>query len=101
MPYFLLPMILSLFVFIYMPKYWDYIICFPVCIALTVLQFIIVILQYKGKRRTAISLYNQGVDCYNKRELLDALDYFKIAYETDPTNLTIKQAIIKTNRYLT
>jgi len=100
MPYFLLPIILCFFVFLYMPRHLDYIICFPICIVLTLMQLVIIVIQYRGKRKKAISMYNQGVTHYNSRELLDALDCFKLAYDIDSTNQTIKNAIIKVNRYL-
>lgn len=101
MPYFMWPLVICILMFFFMPKYVPYIVGFPICILMNILQIIIVIIQYTGKRRKSILYYNKGVYSYNCRELLDALEHFKKAYEIDSNNTSAEVAIIKVNRYLT
>lgn len=99
MPYFIIPIIACIIVYFSMPKL-PILIGFPICIALNIAQIIILIVQYRGKRRKSILYYNKGVHCYNSRRLLDALDCFQMAYETDKDNTSAKAAVIKVNKYL-
>lgn len=100
MPYFVVPLIVCIITFLLMPKYINFLIGYPICIAMIILQMIIIIIQYRSKRRKSIYYHNKGVDLYNSRQLLDALEYFQKAYEIDNTNKASKEAIDKVNRYL-
>lgn len=100
MPYFVIPFVICIITFLLMPKYIEYIVGYPICLVMTVLQIIITIIQYRGKRRKSILCYNKGVYFYNSKQLLDALDCFEEAYKIDSSNTSAKNAIIKVNKYL-
>lgn len=100
MPYFVLPFIICILVFFMMPKFISFIVGYPLCLALTIFQIVILIIQYRSKRRKSIVAHNRGVYYYNTRQLLDALECFEEAYEIDSTNKATEKAIAKVNRYL-
>jgi tetratricopeptide (TPR) repeat protein len=99
-PYFIFPLFICLFIYWLMPNYLSYIIGFPICIVLNLIQIVIIIMQYKSKHRISISYYNLGVKYYNKKELLDALDCFKKSFEIDSSNHSAQSAIVKVENYL-
>lgn len=99
-PYFILPIFICIVTFLLIPRNIDYMVGYSICIAMIILQIVVFIVQYNGKRRKSIFYHNKGVNCYNSRQLLDALDFFEKAHQIDKNNKASEEAINKVNRYL-